>query len=77
MPESRYFIVRNQDDWMIRFNDEEFGPNQSKGEAMLFAVDAARKLGARGKTADVCTMGENGHFRAEWTLSSPSSLPTH
>ena len=49
MPQSRYFIVQQKDDWMIKFHDEEFGPYQSKNEAMLFAVDAAQKLGQKGE----------------------------
>jgi len=32
----------------------------------LFAVDAAQKLGSYGESAEVCLMGENGHFHAEW-----------
>ena len=65
---ARYFLVQHDDDWMIKFDDEEFGPYRSQSEAMLFAVDAARKLVQRGETtAEVCLMGENGHFSAEWS----------
>ena len=67
MSPKRYFIVQHDDDWMIKFADEEFGPYRSQSEAMLFAVDAARKLAKRGATAEVCLMGENGFFRAEWS----------
>ncbi len=66
MSPKRYFIVQHDDDWIIRFDDDEFGPYRSQSEAMLFAVDAARKLTERGKPAEVCLMGENGSFRAEW-----------
>ena len=48
MSPTRYFLVQHDDAWMIKFADEEFGPYKSKSEAMLFAVDAARKLGERG-----------------------------
>jgi hypothetical protein len=37
---------------------------------MLFAVDAARKLGERGNATEVCLMGENGFFHAEWSNQS-------
>ncbi len=67
MPHTRYFIVQHGDDWMIEFHGEKFGPYQSDREAMLFAVDAAQKLGKQGKNAEVCVMGENGNFRPEWT----------
>jgi hypothetical protein len=67
MPQSRYFVVRNADDtWTIQFQGEAFGPYKSQSEAMLFAVDAARKLGQHGDTAEVCLMGVDGHFRSEW-----------
>ncbi|MCZ7657334.1 MAG: DUF2188 domain-containing protein [Xanthobacteraceae bacterium] len=68
---ARYFIVQQGDEWLIRFEDEEFGPYRSQSEAMLFAVDAARKLVERGEDAEVCLMGENGCFRAEWTYRQP------
>jgi hypothetical protein len=60
MSPTRYFLVQHDDDWMIKFADEEFGPYKSKAEAMLFAVEAARKLAERGADTEVCLMGENG-----------------
>jgi hypothetical protein len=66
MGQARYFIVQEDDEWLIKFKDEEYGPYQTHAEAMLFAVDAAQKLGNRGETAEVCVVGENGHFRPEW-----------
>ena len=66
MPDARYFIVQHDDLWSIKFNDEEYGPYRSKAEAMLFAIDAAQKLGSYGDNAEVVSMGENGHFHAEW-----------
>jgi hypothetical protein len=72
---ARYFIVQQGEDWLIRFEDEEFGPYRSQSEAMLFAVDAARKLAERGEDAEVCLMGENGCFRAEWAYrQQPAEL---
>ena len=66
MAHARYIIIQRDDVWMIRFADEEYGPYKSKNEAMLFAIDAAQKLGERGEEADVALMGENNHVRAEW-----------
>jgi hypothetical protein len=74
MPQSRYFVVRNADDtWMIQFQGEAFGPYKTQSEAMLFAIDAARKLGKRGDTAEVCLMGIDGHFRSEWAYGREST----
>ena len=69
MPTARYFIVQDQiqDQWVIKYGEDEFGPYRTYDEAMLFAVDAAQKLGSYGENAEVCLMGENGHFHTEWT----------
>jgi hypothetical protein len=75
MPTARYFIVRHQDQWSIRFGEQEFGPYRSQDEAMLFAIDAARRLFAYGESAEVCLMGENGHFRTEWNPGRDRHLP--
>jgi hypothetical protein len=68
MPTARYFIVHDQiqDEWLIKYGDDQYGPYKTQDEAMLFAIDAAQKLGAYGESAEVCLMGENGHFHAEW-----------
>jgi hypothetical protein len=76
MPQARYFIVKHDDDWLIRFADEEFGPYATKSEAMQFAIDAAHKLGERGEATQVCLMGENGHFLPEWTYGQDPYPPT-
>jgi hypothetical protein len=73
MPEPRYFVVQHDDTWLIKFDDEEYGPYNTQSEAMLFAIDAAQKLGEQG--AQVCVMGENGHFRPEWTYGQGPYLP--
>lgn len=66
MTRSRYFVVQHGDVWMIKFDDEEYGPYKSKNEAMLFAIEAAQKLGEHGENADVVLMGEDNHVRPEW-----------
>ena len=76
MPQARYFVVRNEDSWVIKYDDEEFGPYKSQSEALLFAIDAAQKLGEHGEHSQVCLVGENGHFRPEWTYGSDSYPPS-
>ena len=75
MPNSRYFIVQQDEEWLIKFQDEQFGPYHTQKEAMLFAVDAAQKLGEHGENAEVCVMGENGHFRPEWSYGRDTYPP--
>jgi hypothetical protein len=74
MPTARYFIVQDHDAWLIRYANEEFGPYSSQDEAMMFAIDAAKKLGRRGESVQVCLMGDNGHFRPEWSSGSGARL---
>ncbi len=76
MPQSRYFVVRNpNDEWVIKFQDEEFGPYPSQSQAMRFAIEAAHKLGAHGDNAEVCLVGINGNFRPEWTYGQSAYPP--
>jgi len=75
MPNSRYFILQQDENWLIRFRDGDFGPYRTRQEAMMFAVDAAQQLGEKGENAEVCLMGENGHFRREWTFGQDAYPP--
>ena len=75
MPTARYFIVHDQDDWLIKYDGEEYGPYKTQDEAMLFAIEAAKKLGAYGEIAEVCLMGEGGHFAPQWIASRDAPSP--
>jgi len=66
MRNARYYILNDRDQWLIKFNDEEFGPYLTQAEATLFAVDAAQKLSDRGAKTVVYLRGENGRLRREW-----------
>jgi hypothetical protein len=66
-PRTRYLVVRQEDVWFIKFDGEEFGPYQSEREAMLFAIDAAHKLGKQGDDTQVLQLDENGEARPVWT----------
>jgi hypothetical protein len=66
MADARYFVIQQDDQWMIKFADEQYGPYKSRSEAMLFAIDAAQKLGERGGDAQVHTMGENDRSVPQW-----------
>jgi hypothetical protein len=66
-PRTRYLVVRQEDVWFIKFNDDEYGPYQSEREAMLFAIDAAHKLGEQGEETQVLQVEEDGKVRPAWT----------
>ena len=76
MPNTRYFIVRQDEDWLIKFENEEYGPYHSRDEAMLFAIDAAQKLGEHGQNPQVCLLGDNGHFTPAWTFGQDPYPPS-
>ena len=48
------FILQQDENWLIRFRDGDFGPYRTRQEAMMFAVDAAQQLGEEGENAEVC-----------------------
>ena len=58
------WVVRQEDVWFIRFDGDDYGPYKSEREAMLFAVDAANKLGEQGEETQVLVMDENGDAAA-------------
>ena len=72
MPHTRYIVVQHKDEWLIKLGDEEYGPYDSQAEAMLFAIDAAQKLGEQGQNTQVGSMGEHGRFRPEWSYGQGS-----
>ena len=63
----RYVVSRRQDAWFIEFDAQEFGPYQSDREAMLFAIDAAYKLGEQGVRTQVLRIDETGDAGTAWT----------
>ena len=66
MSNSRYYIVGNNDVWMMQFEDCESGQCSSH-QAALFAIAAAQKLGMRGERAHVCVLDDDGRWRCKWS----------
>jgi hypothetical protein len=79
-PRKLYWIERQGaqaggDEWFIRFDGEDFGPYKSDREALLFAVDAAKKLGEQGEDTQVLVMDEGGDVRCAWTYGQDRYPP--
>jgi hypothetical protein len=74
MADARYYIVGDHDVWMIKFEDGEYGPYARRDEAVVFAIDAAQKLGTRGERAHVCVVDDDGRFRSKWTYDRDPHL---
>ena len=62
-----YLVAREREGWFIDFDGERFGPYISEREAMLFAVDAAQRLGAKGEDTEVCRLDEHGDAQLRWS----------
>ena len=71
----RYVVVRRQDAWFIEFDAQEFGPYRSEREAMLFAIDAAYKLGEQGVGTQVLRIDETGDAGTAWSYGSDPYPP--
>jgi hypothetical protein len=69
MSNSRYYIVGNNDVWMIQFKDIENGQYKSSNEAASFAIAAAQKLRMRGERAYVCVLDDEGRLRCKWSYN--------
>ena len=62
-----YWVRPEGDAWIIARNGDEYGPYESRRDAMLFAVDAAHKLGEQGRDATVRLIDAAGQPVAAWT----------
>lgn len=71
-----YLVKRREDVWFIAFDGQEFGPYNSDREAVLFAIDAAHKLGENGADTQVLRLDEAGKASPVWTSGvDPYPLP--
>jgi hypothetical protein len=75
-PYTRYLVVCHQDVWFIKFDGEEYGPYQTKREAMLFAIDAAQKLGGAGGADTGLSSGRERRGPGRVDLRRPVSVQT-
>lgn len=75
MTPAQYFIVQNGGEWKIKFRNQLFGPYRSREEALLFAIDAARDIGARESAAQVLVEEAGDRFLTRWTYAEPARQP--
>jgi hypothetical protein len=74
-PHTRYLVVRQDDVWFIKFDGDEYGPYRSEREAMLFAIDAAQKLGEQGEATQVALLDEHCAAQPIWTFGQSPYPP--
>jgi hypothetical protein len=69
MSDARYYLVGENDVWMVQLRDCRHSDGASRNEAVAFAIDAAQKLGMQGESAHVCEIDDHGRFRYKWTYN--------
>jgi hypothetical protein len=70
-PDRIEYVVRPCDDaWLIEHAGGSYGPYKSRREATFFAIDAASKLGATGKSTRVRTIDQAGHLLTMWNYGA-------
>jgi hypothetical protein len=74
-PRKLYWVERQDDVWFIGFDGDNYGPYKSEREALLFAIDAAKTLGAQGEETQVLRVDENGDVRPAWTFGQDPYPP--
>ena len=74
MSNSRYYIVGNNDVWMIQFNDTANGQYKGSNRVASFAIAAAQKLGMRGECAHICMLDDDGRLRCKWSYNRDRHL---
>ena len=74
-PRTLYWIEREEDVWLIRFDRADYGPYKTEREALLFAIEAANKLGEQGDETQVLVTDECGDVRAAWTFGQDPYPP--
>jgi len=75
MSDARYYIVGENDVWLLHFKDAEPRDVTRRNAAVAFAVGAVQELGMRGECAHVCVVDDDGRFRRKWTYGREANNP--
>ena len=72
---AEYYVRPDRAGWIIARDGDEYGPYDSRHEAMFAAVDAAHKLGEQGRDATVRLIDAAGRPVAAWTYGADPFPP--
>ena len=70
MTRNRYIVVFHDGEWKIENDGELSARYRTQEEALLDALNAARRLDIRGQHAEVLTQRSDLGLRMEWTNRS-------
>jgi len=62
-----YYVLKDGEQWKIRFNNQDFTGYATQKAACRAAVDAAHETGKKGHDAQVLVQGKDGKWQTEWT----------
>jgi hypothetical protein len=72
---TEYLVRQRADTWLIEHAGDEYGPYKNRQEAMFFAIDAAHKLGERGRKTSVRLIDHAGRAVNTWTYGTDPYPP--
>ena len=67
MTRNRYIVVFHDGEWKIEHDGELSARYRTQEEALLDALNAARRVDRKGQDAEVLTQGADLRLRTEWT----------
>ena len=67
MAVEQYFILQDNNEWKISFNDKHYGPYDTQQDATEAAIDAAYAMGNIGIDAQVLVQDTGQELRTAWT----------
>jgi|RifCSP13_3_1023840.scaffolds.fasta_scaffold33787_3 hypothetical protein len=67
MTRNQYIVVFHDGEWKIEHDGELSARYRTQEEALLDALNAARRLDRKGQEAEVLTQGADLWLRTEWT----------
>ena len=69
MTVEQYFILRDNNEWKISFNDKLYGPYDTQQDAIEAAIDAAYAMGEIGIDAQVLVQDTDQKLRTAWSYA--------
>ncbi|HUQ35594.1 MAG TPA: DUF2188 domain-containing protein [Aestuariivirga sp.] len=69
MAAEQYFILQDNNEWKIRFNDMKYGPYDTQQDAIEAAIDAAYAMGEIGIDVAVMVEDTDKKLRTRWSYA--------
>ena len=67
MAAEQYFVLQDNNEWKISFNQKLYGPYEAQKDAIEAAIEAAYAMGEIGIDVEVLVQDGEQKLRTEWT----------